>query len=613
MAEIKKQVQSKQKLTSLLFSTILLSLCFLYLFFRVDPKLIYQSQEPVFFFDSHFMADFLTEPGGLNDVVSRFFSQFYYKTWTGTLLLLLVFSLIAWNTKQLLHKFGRKQPLLYLYWIPLIFLTAQQSDYKFPLVFTIGILWTLIFANIYVRVSPSNRVSHFFFFIILFTLLYYLAAAQAFLFTIIIIIYEVFNNRRIAWPILYAIFAAILPYIYASILFIMSIRDAYRLQLSFYDGYSVTWLSWALYAFFPIALLFKAIERKYEPVRDKKKNDLLAKIFYNPSKLQRCVQGIVFLALFVFISLTFFDQSKKSFLQIDYYARTGEWQKLLDLVKVGRSQRSIVESQAYRALYHTGRLCEKLFSYTQHFGGDGLFMHNSLFMRFPSQHSDLFFDLGLVNESEHWAYEALSVNGETVWNLQRLVLVNILEENWDVTSRYLDKLAKTIWHRSWATAYLKALSDSGTILNHPQFRYIQNVMPDSDFLVSPFEPERCLEELLQSSGNRMAFEYYMANCLLNGNIGQFVKQLYRLNELGYQKIPRHFEEAILIYIQLTGRKDINLPGRKISEETARKFADFNQILKKNDNNMDRAHIELLKKYRDTYWFYALYRFKPKEL
>jgi hypothetical protein len=612
MVGVKIGILKKENIGSLLFSLILLSLCFIYLLLRIDPKLIYQSQQPVFFFDPDFMIEFLNEPGGLNDLVARYFSQFFYNSWTGTSVLVFIFWLISWITKRLVRSIDISRPLLYLHWIPVVFILALHSDYKFPLVFTLGFLWILIGVYIYIRFSPPKGVQRFFPYLALHTLLYYMAAGQAFIFSIIVIIYEVLYQRRIILPLLYILFAGMLPYIGASTLFIISIRDAYELQLTFYETYKVTWLSWMLYAFFPLVLVLITSERKQATVKGKKKDNLLEKILHLRSKQIQWIRGIVFLAFFIFILLISHDQSKKAFLQIDYYARIGEWEKILEMVKQGRSDRSIVESQAYRALYHTGRLCDELFSYRWHFGGDGLFMHHSLLMLYPRQHSDIFFDLGLINESEHWAYEALSVNGETPWNLQRLVLVNILEKNREVAARYLGMLNKTMWHKAWATEYQKVLSDTGDLLAFPQFNYLKNAMPESDFLVSPVEPELCLEELLTSPGNKMAFEYYMANCLLQGNIGQFIKHLYRFDDFDYSKIPRHFEEAILIYGQLTGQKDVRLMGRKISEETLRKFADFNQILKINDNNIETAYKQLEQKYKDTYWFYALYRYKPKE-
>jgi hypothetical protein len=109
----------------------------------------------------------------------------------------------------------------------------------------------------------------------------------------------------------------------------------------------------------------------------------------------------------------------------------------------------------------------------------------------------------------------------------------------------------------------------------------------------------------------MAFEYFMAYCLLEGQVGRFVEHLQQLNDFDYPKIPRHFEEAMLIYGQLTGGREIVLPGKTISEQTIRKFEDFNKIMAKHNKDKKAARSELTK-YRDTYWFYGLYYYKPDE-
>ena len=109
----------------------------------------------------------------------------------------------------------------------------------------------------------------------------------------------------------------------------------------------------------------------------------------------------------------------------------------------------------------------------------------------------------------------------------------------------------------------------------------------------------------------MAFEYFMAYCLLEGQVGRFVKNLRRLNDYDYPGIPRYFEEAMLIYNQITGGRGVTLQGREISEQTIRKFNDFNRIKAKYKNDKTAARRELMK-YRDTYWYYGLYYFKPDE-
>lgn len=607
MSVLIMNLKEKAKIFSWLFSLFLLILYFVYFLLRIDPKLIYQSQEPVFFFDRFFVQDFLKYPGGINELFSSFLSQFFYHSWTGALLLAVVFGLLACSTKHLFTSIGASWPMIFLPWVPTVFLLALHSNYTYPLALTLGLCGVVIFATIYIRFSPSNRLLRSLFYILLHSLLYFLVAGLVFVFSLIVLFYEVLRYRRIILPLLYLAFAALLPIIAASTLFIVQIREAFAFQLFSYNAYSVKWLSWLLYIFYPSAIFVLILKQHYPAILNKMPQ-FLTRFFENRRKTIFAAQGLFLLFALTLASLWSFEQSRKEFLLIDYYSRLGQWHKVIDFVEHGRSDRSVIESQAYRALYHSGRLCDELFRYTWRFGGDGLFMHPSLHVLFPSQHSDIFFDLGLFNEAEHWAYESMWLKGKTPWNLQRLALVNIIEGNKSVASRYLRMLSRTVWHKGWAEAYQNLLANDEELLSAPQFQYMQSVMPHSDFLVSPSEPERCLEPLLQSSRNKMAFEYYMINCLLEGRISDFINNLHRLNQFNYSRIPRHFEEAILIYHQVSGGQDIVLPDKKISEQTIRKFVEFNKILEKHNKSKNEAYRELFR-YRDTYWFYALYNYQ----
>jgi len=412
-------------------------------------------------------------------------------------------------------------------------------------------------------------------------------------------------------PLLYILSAALLPYIAASTIFIVRIQDAYTMHLTSYNGFQLTWLSWLLYALFPFVMILVTFERRYIRIGQGKRNIFWGKFLYRRSIPARLFQGIVLLFFVAVMALCSYDKREKAFLLIDQYARFGEWDRVLDMAQKGLPNSDIIQCQVNRALYHSGLLCDKMFSIAQLYGGNGLFMRDSNRAAFPLQHSDVFFDLGLINESEHWAYEAIVVNGDTAWNLQRLVLVNLLKGKREIAEKYLKMLQKTIWHKAWAVEYQEYLSDTDDFWAHPQFRYLKSAMPESNFLVSPTEPELCLEELLKNTSNKMAFEYFMAYCLLEGQIGRFVEHLDRLKNFDYPGIPRHFEEAMLIYNQLTGDQGVSLPGKNISEETIRKFNDFNRIRAKHKNSKEAAYEEF-KKYRDTYWFYGLYYHKPRE-
>jgi hypothetical protein len=603
--------KSRDKIWSLLFTAILLSFYFIYLLLRIDPKLIYQAQEPVFFFDRYFINEFFSCPGGVNDIVSRFFSQFFYYSWTGALLLVLVFASVTFNTWLLIRSITAIRPILYLHWIPSIILLALYSNYRFPLVLTLGLLWALLCVNIYIRLAPSKNILRLLLFLILQAILYYVTAGQAYLFSLFIILYEILHHRNFVLPLLYTLFASLLPYIGASSVFITRIQDAYTMHLTSYDIYKVTWLSWMLYAFFPLVLLLVTVEGRYIQARKINANNLWGRLLCHRSVPIRLIQAIMILSLVALSALYSYNKKEKAFFLIDHYTRFEEWEKVLDIAQKGLPISNVVQCQVNRAMYHTGYLCDKMFGMTQLFGGDGLFLHESVRSSFALQHSDLFFDLGLINESEHWAHEAIAANGDTAWNLQRLVLVNLLKEKRDIAKKYLGMLHKTMWHINWAAEHQKYLSDGNDFVTNTKFRYLKSVMPESDFLVSPAEPELCLEELLKNTKNKMAFEYFMAYCLLEGRIGHFVKNLQRLSYFDYPKIPRHFEEAMLIYNQLAGGKGIALQGKEISDRTIRKFDDFNSIMSKHKKDKTAARKELTK-YRDTYWFYGLYYYRDDE-
>jgi hypothetical protein len=609
----KRQAQGFDKIWSLLFQIILLSFYFIYLLLQINPRLIYQTQEPVFFFDRYFINGFFNYPGGINDLIAKFLSQFFYYPWTGAALLIVIFWLIARNTKLLLQYISPNLSTLYLHWIPSIFLLALHSNYRFPLVLTLGLLWILFSVNIYIRLAPTNKVVRLFFYIILNGLLCYVIAGQAFVFSITIILYEILYYRRLLLPLLYTLFAVLLPYIEVSTLFPLHIQNGYAGFLMAMNIYKVTWLFWLLCAFFPLAMLLQKLKQSYFDVRRRTTNNLPKKPFYRSSIPTHVYQGILFYALVIFAALGSYDKSGKIFLQVDYYARQGEWEKVLDIAEQHASTSHLPLYQVNRALYHCGRLCDDMFRFRQTDGVGGLFIDEKFRTYLPLQYSDVFFDLGLVNEAEHWAYEALAINGDTAWNLQRLVLVNLIKENRKVARKYLRMLQKTMWHRSWAKVYQNYLADGKNPTLVAQFAFLKSPMPKTDFLISSNAPERCLEEMLKNSRkNRMAFEYFMAYCLLDGKISQLVKYLYLLNDFGYPRIPRHCEEAILIFIQLTGIRDIVLPGKKISRETIEKFNDFNKIMAKYNKNKEAAYQELAQKYKDTYWFYAFYYYHPEE-
>jgi hypothetical protein len=100
----------------------------------------------------------------------------------------------------------------------------------------------------------------------------------------------------------------------------------------------------------------------------------------------------------------------------------------------------------------------------------------------------------------------------------------------------------------------------------------------------------------------MSFEYLMTSFLLNKNLEAFAANIYRLNELRYPKIPRHFEEALILYSGIL-KKNIVPEGYEISAETKQRFHAYAQLFAHNRNSLNKAAEVLYRDFSNTFWYY----------
>jgi hypothetical protein len=139
---------------------------------------------------------------------------------------------------------------------------------------------------------------------------------------------------------------------------------------------------------------------------------------------------------------------------------------------------------------------------------------------------------------------------------------------------------------------------------------LRKIMIEDEFAFAGYDEEFWLKELLRKNkNNKMAFEYLMAHYLLNRQLDKFVENLPRLDDLGYKNIPRHYQEAILVYKSMT-QKDIDLGGREINTETVTQFNQISEIVNdpRNSNleTLKRKLAPLAPKFGNTYFFYFIF-------
>ena len=121
-----------------------------------------------------------------------------------------------------------------------------------------------------------------------------------------------------------------------------------------------------------------------------------------------------------------------------------------------------------------------------------------------------------------------------------------------------------IWGK-WAKDILEQLKTDPYLSSDETIRHFRSIMYDFKYRFV-YDTEETLQDILSRKKNRMAFEFLMAYYLLLKQNNKITENINRLNDYGYFGIPRHYEEAILLYKISNKDRDFSINGRKISKE-----------------------------------------------
>lgn len=142
-------------------------------------------------------------------------------------------------------------------------------------------------------------------------------------------------------------------------------------------------------------------------------------------------------------------------------------------------------------------------------------------------------------------------------------------------------------HGRWAFQCRRQLDADPELCDVPVIASRRELMVVGDSIDNTKHAERMLQGLLERNPrNRMAFEYLMAHYLLTRQPAKLAANLSRFDELGYPRVPRHCQEAVLIHLQTSGSSEIDLVQWKISSETWRRNGQFVRALRR--FSMDNA-------------------------
>jgi hypothetical protein len=218
---------------------------------------------------------------------------------------------------------------------------------------------------------------------------------------------------------------------------------------------------------------------------------------------------------------------------------------------------------------------------------------------------ELYLDLGCLNAAEKNAYELLAQEGPSPRILEALVRVHLTKGQYESARAIFRALHKCVGYRKYVRRWQPIMADPARAETDPLIQSWRSVKPtrdDTSIGVSPAALKNLLED---TPSHRLAFEYLMACHLLRNERVELISRLPLLKPLGYEELPRHYAEALLVHSLMTGTP-AEAHGWTIDPDLERQFWEIRRIVTESRGNDRMVYETLVPKYGDTYMFYSMF-------
>lgn len=571
-------IKSWKPLLSLLFGVAVV------IFWSVPymSGLCFQEQYQMFLFDIGYFLERIVQPGGLADYISEFFVQFYYMpVLGGTIIALLLMSIqaISWG---LMKQYGMKAvfPGYLLSFVPSIVLWCAMGDQNLLLSFVVALSGALLMGWIHNRFH--NRLVKVVFELVSTALVYWFLGPVVFLYAALMIGDTLMKGKQNGHILSSLGYSACLLILTVAWILLTTQSLQYPLYRIFsglnyyrYPG-TVSPLPLGVMIWTVVVVFFGMVPDGHAWIK----------------KLQQSKVVMVLAYVLVIVASWFgikasFDEMTYDLIDYDFLVRTEQWDKIIEKAEKKPATTPLSVSCVNLALSQKGMLADRLFEFYQN-GGEGLFPTFTRDMISPVSTAENFFRLGMVNDAERYmfeAQEAIPNHRKSARLTRRIIECEIINGNYQVAAKLLRRLQKTLFYSNWANQMMALLGNEKTINQHPIYGKLRKYREKKqDFLFSDREMDQMLGLLfLNDNHNRMAYEYLMCYELLQRDLEKFV-QYYPLGRfVGYDHIPRSFQE-ILIGNWMKTHSDPRTIPYSVDAQNVNNTLNFIQLYMQNPKN-----------------------------
>ena len=437
----------------------------------------FQEQNQLFLFTWDYFVERMSVSGGLADYIAEFITQFSFIPCLGEILLAILLTVFQ---RSIAMTFDRGEWYALSFVAPVMML-VYMSDIYVMLSFLVALILAVLLCALYRRRPGIIWAS------VATVLGFWLIGPAIFVFTL----YACLREKNLKVLILIA----------SSVLTVMVSRWTYLQQYPW-----KTVISGINYYRLPLIVpafqLIIAIVTAFLPA--------LTGILPTPKKSAGILVG-----LFIGAGLGCYFSYQRDTVELiayDQMVRNEDWEGILKRAEKYQPDSELGSVSVNLALFMSGRGSE-LPRFKQ-FGTRGLILPNIRDFISNSSSSEVFWRLGMINESLRYAFdtqESLVNNRKSGRWMCRMAECQILNGRYDVAEKYLDILNHSLFYRKWAKNERRYLRNEEAIASDPVYSYLQSVRYKNDFLYYYPEMDKMLAILYsQNKNNVMAAWYYQA-------------------------------------------------------------------------------------------------------
>jgi hypothetical protein len=536
---------------------------------------------------SHFL-NYFSKPAFFASYLGDFFTQFYYLTGGGAVVITSALALFWFAVSQLLRKINFNNSLILLSVLPVVISWIALCSTEFPVSNIISLIISVLAAYLYISIlKRRNRLMAAIFML---PLLYIAAGSNFYLLAIIAVCYEIYTNNsgKIYHALLLCAITVFVPF---------ALKNHYLLTTS----QAFTYLSEmnrnpGFKHFLPLISVLISVIIASLPLQK-----LRLKLNSLPSVLIQTVFIIAFLLTGLRLNADF---TLEKILKLDFEASHDRWSKVYELSQKYKMHNKLSAYYTNMALSKLGFMPDSLMEHYQP-AATGLFIpvnvnENYMTITFSNE---VYWQLGDVNASQHSALLGMifSPRAQNVRLMKRLVEINIVNRQYAAAEKFIGILGKTMFYRKWASDRKKFLFNEEECSRSKWITAKRAIIPSKDLLKKGNEYIKTLRMLVDNHPeNRMAVDYLLCYHLLIKDIPSFVKDFDKYySSCGNILLPEVYQEGLLIRIASGESSYDSYKQFRFSPDIVKRMTEYTRRYEENNGKGNT----LQKEFGTTYWFY----------